>query len=128
GANAYSTDPSIIFFNPAGMSALDGTRASAAVSYNHLKNKFENDGSTAPLGIVLGTDDGGYAGQYTLLPAFYGMTSLGAFWLGIGVNTPFGLSTSYNDGWIGRYAALDSRLMTINVHQVASYQVLDLIT
>jgi len=26
GANAYSTDPSIIFFNPAGMSALDGTR------------------------------------------------------------------------------------------------------
>ena len=49
GANAYSTDPSIIFFNPAGMSALDGTRASAAVSYIHPKNEFENDGSTAPL-------------------------------------------------------------------------------
>ena len=125
GANAYSTDPSIIFFNPAGMSALDGTRASAAVSYIHPKNEFDNDGSTAPLGIVLGTDDGGDAGQDTLLPAFYGMTSLGAFRLGIGVNTPFGLSTSYNDGWIGRYAALDSRLMTINVNPVVSYQVLD---
>ena len=125
GANAYSTDPSIIFFNPAGMSALDGTRASAAVSYIHPKNEFDNDGSTAPLGIVLGTDDGGDAGQDTLLPAFYGMTSLGAFRLGIGVNTPFGLSTSYNDGWIGRYAALDSRLMTINVNPVVSYQLFD---
>jgi long-chain fatty acid transport protein len=125
GANAYSTDPSIIFFNPAGMSALDGTRASAAVSYIHPKNEFEQRRQHSATGIVLGTDDGGDAGQDTLLPAFYGMTSLGAFRLGIGVNTPFGLSTSYNDGWIGRYAALDSRLMTINVNPVVSYQVLD---
>jgi len=123
GANAYSTDPSIIFFNPAGMSALDGTRASAAVSYIHPKNEFDNDGSTSP--IPLGTDDGGDAGQDAIVPAFYGMTSLGAFRVGIGVNAPFGLSTEYNNGWIGRYAALDSRLLTINVNPVVSYQVLD---
>jgi long-chain fatty acid transport protein len=123
GQNAYSNDPSIIFFNPAGMSALDGTRASAAVSYIHPKNEFDDDGSTAP--ILLGTDDGGDAGQDAVVPAFYGMTSLGAFRLGIGVNAPFGLSTEYNDGWIGRYAALDSRLLTINVNPVVSYQVLN---
>ena len=105
GANAYSADPSIIFFNPAGMSALDGTRASAVVNYIHPKNEFDDDGSTSL--IPLGTENGGDAGQDAIVPAFYGMTSIGAFRLGIGVNTPFGLSTSYNEGWIGRYAALD---------------------
>ena len=33
GQNAYATDPSVIFFNPAGMSALDGTRVSAGASF-----------------------------------------------------------------------------------------------
>ena len=47
GADAYSADPSIIFFNPAGMSALDGTRASAVVNYIHPKNEFDDDGSTS---------------------------------------------------------------------------------
>jgi long-chain fatty acid transport protein len=105
------------------MSALDGTRASGLVNYIHPKNEFDDDGSTSF--IPLGTENGGDAGQDAFVPALYGMTSLGAFRLGIGVNAPFGLSTSYNDGWIGRYAALDSRLLTINVNPVVSYQVFD---
>jgi long-chain fatty acid transport protein len=123
GQNAYTADPSVIFYNPAGMSALDGTRASAVASYIHPQSEFDDDGSTSP--VPLGTDDGGDAGQDEVVPALYAMTSLGAFRLGIGANMPFGLSTEYNDGWIGRYAALDSRLMTINVNPVISYQVLD---
>ena len=123
GQNAYALDPSIIFYNPAGMSALDGTRASAVASFIFPKNEFQNDGSTPPL--LLGTNEGGDAGENALVPAFYAMTSVGDFRFGVGVNAPFGLSTEYDDGWIGRYAALDSKLKTININPVVSYQATD---
>ncbi|HXV22898.1 MAG TPA: outer membrane protein transport protein [Alphaproteobacteria bacterium] len=124
GQNAYTNDPSVIFFNPAGMSALDGTQASAITSFIFPKNEFDDDGSTTTVG-VLGTNEGGDAGVNAVVPALYGMTSFGDFRVGIGVNAPFGLKTEYDDDWIGRYAATTSRLKTINVNPVISYQVTD---
>lgn len=124
GANAYAMDPSVIFFNPAGMSALDGTRVSAAASFLFLNSHFQNDGSTTTLGpAILGTNDGGDLTPNALVPAFYGMTSFGDFRFGIGVNAPFGLVTDYDEGFIGRFAAITSSLRTVNVNPVASYQV-----
>ncbi len=123
GQNAYSTDPSIIFYNPAGMSALDGTQVSAIASFIFPKNEFDNDGSTTALGPgILGTNEGGDAGENALVPAFYAMTSFGDFRFGIGVNAPFGLTTKYEDDWIGRYAAITSKLKTVNINPVISYQ------
>jgi long-chain fatty acid transport protein len=46
GQNAYATDPSVIFFNPAGMSVLDGTRVSASASFIFPNLEFDNHGST----------------------------------------------------------------------------------
>src|ERR687890_2083835 len=58
GQNAYTMDPSVIFFNPAGMSALDGTQASAIVSSIIPENRFDNNGSTTVLGpALLRTDE-----------------------------------------------------------------------
>ncbi len=124
GQNAYTNDPSVIFYNPAGMSALEGTQASVVTSLISPKNEFDDDGSTTTVG-VLGTNEGGDAGVDAVVPAMYGMTSFGDFRLGIGVNAPFGLKTEYDDDWIGRYAAITSRLKTINVNPVVSYQFTD---
>jgi long-chain fatty acid transport protein len=124
GENAYAADPSIIFFNPAGMSALDGTRVSVGASFIFPNIEFNNDGSTTALGPnILGTDEGGDIGENALVPSVYAMTSFGDFRIGIGVNSPFGLSTEYEDGSIPRFAALDSSLRTINVNPVVSYRV-----
>ena len=41
----------------------------------------------------------------------------------LGVNAPFGLTTEYDDGWIGRYQALKSQIKTINVNPAISWQV-----
>ena len=121
GQNAYAMDPSIIFYNPAGMSALDGTQFSAIASFILPSNEFHNDGSVpAP---IVGMNEGGDAGENALLPTAYGMTSFGDFRIGIGINAPFGLTTEYDEGWIGRYAALTSSLRTMNVNPVVSYQV-----
>jgi long-chain fatty acid transport protein len=125
GQNAYTNDPSVIFFNPAGMSALDGTQTSVVTSFIFPKNEFDDDGSTVSPPVILGTDEGGDAGVNAVVPAMYGMTSFGEFRVGVGVNVPFGLKTEYDDDWIGRYAAITSRLKTINVNPVVSYQVTD---
>ncbi|MCI0431658.1 MAG: outer membrane protein transport protein [Rhodospirillales bacterium] len=123
GQNAYAMDPSIIFFNPAGMSALDGTRVSAAASFIFPNREFDDEGSAFAVPGVLGTNEGGDLGENALVPSFYGMTSFGDFRFGIGVNVPFGLTTEYDEDAIGRFAAITSSLKTINVNPVASYQV-----
>src|SRR5213593_3450365 len=70
GQNAYATDPSVIFFNPAGMSALDGTRVSASASFIFPNIEFDNHGSTTAIGPgLLGTDEGGDIGENALVPA-----------------------------------------------------------
>jgi long-chain fatty acid transport protein len=125
GQNAYAMDPSIIFFNPAGMSALDGTQVSAIASFIFPSNEFNNDGSTTIFGPApLRMNEGGDAGVNALVPTAYGMTSLGDFRVGVGVNAPFGLTTEYDEDWIGRFAAVTSSLRTMNVNPVVSYQVL----
>ncbi len=45
------------------------------------------------------------------------------FAFGLGVNAPFGLTTEYDDGWLGRYQALKSSITTVNVNPAMSWQV-----
>ena len=42
---------------------------------------------------------------------------------GIGINAPFGLTTEYEDGWIGRYYALTSEIVTVNINPSFAYRV-----
>ncbi|HEX7811737.1 MAG TPA: OmpP1/FadL family transporter, partial [Burkholderiales bacterium] len=42
---------------------------------------------------------------------------------GVGVNTPFGLATEYDDNWLGRFQGIKSELMTINVNPSLSFKV-----
>ena len=44
---------------------------------------------------------------------------------GLGVNVPFGLTTEYDDGWIGRYHGIKSQVKTINVQPTVSWKVND---
>ncbi len=37
-------------------------------------------------------------------------------WIGLGASTPYGLKTSWTPGWVGRYHAIDSELITVNVN------------
>ena len=121
GQNAYALDPSVIFHNPAAMSALDGRRASAAINAIRPYNQFDDEGSTAPV-VTLGTEESGDAGDDAIIPALYAMDSHGDWRFGLAVNVPYGLSTSYDDDWIGRYAAIDSELMSLNLNPVLSYR------
>lgn len=129
GASAKADDLSTMFFNPAGLTRLEnGNQISLTSSYILPSAEFNPDSATvAGLGPIAGTD-GGDAGVGALVPSFYGQFDLGLddrWRTGISVNTPFGLSTKYDNNWVGRFHAIESELMTINVAPTVAYQLTD---
>jgi long-chain fatty acid transport protein len=125
GAAAVAEDASTIFFNPAGMTYIDGTQAVGALHLIKPNADFRNQGSVAGAGKPLG-DEGPNAGDLAFVPNFYFMTALTpSIKAGIGVNVPFGLKTEYDDEWLGRFQANKSELKTININPSIAFKVND---
>jgi long-chain fatty acid transport protein len=127
GASAIAEDATTIFFNPAGMTRLKGQQALAALHVIMPQSEFKNAGSTlspALGGAALSGNDGGQGGVTGLAPNLYYAANLDNGWAcGLGINAPFGLSTDWNDGWVGRYHALRSEVMTVNINPSLAYRV-----
>jgi long-chain fatty acid transport protein len=130
--SAHGEDNTSIFFNPATMSLFDGTHASTGVHIVIAQSEFNDKGSTRAAGLggsSLGTDDGGDGGTTGVVPhAAYSRQISDDTWLGLTINVPFGLTTEYNDGWVGRYHALKSELMTVNINPMVARKFGDRLT
>ena len=129
GGAAVGDDASTVYFNPAGMTALNGVEAMGAFHVIAPNLEFTNQGSRVNplLGGAALTGPGETSGANPLtVPNMFGVISVGEDWrLGIGMNAPFGLVTEYANNWPGRYQALKSDLVTINVNPSAAYRVND---
>jgi len=125
GTASYAQDASTVFFNPAAMTQLEGAKLTLGGNLIMAQADFDNDGSTDPTGAPLAgsndeTDETGF------VPNFYYVRPLNDRWtLGVGVNAPFGLSSSYDDDWYGRYHATDSELQLININPTFAYRAND---
>ncbi len=130
GAAAIAEDASTIFFNPAGMTYIEGTQAAGALHLIKPKAEFNNSGSvkgfSIPSTLVAAGGDGGDAGDLSFVPNFYFMTPLNEnVKFGIGVNAPFGLKTEYDKDWVGRFQGIKSDLKTININPSLAFKVND---
>jgi long-chain fatty acid transport protein len=126
GSAAIAEDASTIFYNPAGMTRLPGLNVSAGATVISTTFKFSDNGSAGPGGLPLGTDTGGNAGSVNLVPNAYLSWQASPRWfVGLGVGAPFGLSTHYGDGWVGRYQSTKFSIETINLNPSVAYQVSD---
>lgn len=121
GSAAVAENASTIFFNPAGMSLLTGFQLSAGVSGVGPSYQFRNGGSSGA------GSDGGDAGSWAALPNAYLAWQLSpGLHLGVGISSPFGLATEYEDAnWVGRFQAQKSSLKTINLNPSLAYRVSD---
>lgn len=127
GMSARSDDASMLFYNPASMSFM-APETQLTVGGNLIVPNIElNNGSVRNQsfgGIPVKGNDGGDAGEVALLPFVYLKTDLNDHLsLGIGINAPFGLSTKYNNGWVGRYNALESEFKTLNINPAIAWKV-----
>lgn len=139
GAAATAEDASTIYYNPAGMSFLKGpTQLSTGAAFINVSSKFTDSGSVASGGPPLpnppltprplgGT--GGDAGSLSAVPNFYIAGDIAPDWkFGIGVSVPFGLKTEYEGDWLGRFQAVKSDLMTVNINPSLAWKVNDMLS
>jgi len=129
GGAAQAQDATTIYFNPAGMTHLEGRQAMAAVHVVVPRAEFRDKGSTHLLGAGLGSSEGGDAGMTGIIPNLYysGKVS-NDIYFGLGINAPFGLGTEYGKDWIGRYHAVKSELLTININPAIAFRAGDRIS
>jgi long-chain fatty acid transport protein len=125
GSVAGAELESSIYYNPAGIASAGD--ASVSVSSHLLMTSVDFDGGSsypATGGTPLAGGDGGEAGVNTFVPNLYIVGGIAEnVAVGLGIFVPFGLATEYNDGWVGRYHALNSALETVNINPTIAWQV-----
>ena len=130
GSTTTLSDPSTIFFNPAGMTQLQGLQAQAGVHVLVPNSKVKNNGSVAPAAAA-GVVGGSSGNPYDPTPVPNGFVSYqfnDSLWLGVGVTAPFGLGSDYGDTWFGRFDSTKTELAVIDVQPTIAYKINDMIS
>ena len=124
GAAAIGEDASTIYFNPAGMTRLSGQQIVVAGHVISPDAKYTDSGTSTTFAgsPLMGANSS--TGDPAFVPNFYYSAELNNdVYVGVGVGVPFGLSTEYDDGWVGRYHALKSEISTININPAIAWKV-----
>ena len=122
GGAAAAEDVSTIFYNPAGLVRLASTQFVVSANVVCPSIKFHDNGSQPAALQPLGST-GGDAGDCEVLPNMYlGVPFTDKWSFGIGVNVPFGLMTEYGSDWLGRFQGVKSKLETVNINPVLSWE------
>lgn len=144
GAGIAAEDPSVLFFNPAGATFLPQVSSQTAINYIHPRAEFDNQGSSYGGAFPIRGSDGGGGGRGGLVPNGYYHFPMAAVLpnarifqknpylsdisFDLALTAPFGLVTSYDPNFVGRYFALRSKLATFDIAPSVSFKVLDRIS
>jgi long-chain fatty acid transport protein len=117
---------SAMFWNPATMTQMPGIQSESVLT-GILPYAANTPGAASTLFGLGGT---GNTADSALVPAGYFSYQLNPnLWLGMSVNSPFGLSVNFPDRWAGRdYAAGSSSLKTYNATPSLAYRINDMIS
>jgi len=142
GNVAAADDASTIYFNPAGLTELDGYQAAGGIDLivpsAGLTDKGTVDRSTgaflaspasggfsAPRG-----SDGGNPGSATAVPDLFVSAHIPdtALTFGLGITAPFGFASKYAQDSFARYDSIDSFVETIDVAPTVAIRVNDYVS
>ncbi len=126
GQVATPRDASIVYFNPAGMTKLEGIQMNAGVHLIMPDSDITDTGTTSNITAV-GNVNGGNPYSLSPVPNFHISSEMvkDKFWLGLSLSAPFGLGNEYNDGWFGRYDSTETTLHTFDIQPSFAYKVND---
>jgi len=126
GVTAMPRDASIVYYNPAGMTALGSGQVYAGFDVIVPWGDLSDNGSTV-LGAPISGVDSDDPTSIALLPNLYAAYPIygDSVWAGIAVSTPFGLANIYKSNWFGRYDSIKSELKTIDIAPSLAVKVSD---
>lgn len=113
-----ANNASAVYFNPAGITQLNGTHITLGATYIAPSSTFT--------GPAPATTESKLKSQFFTPANFYLTQSLGSdFYFGFGFNNPYGLGTTWEDNWVGRYRTTETKIETYNFSPVVAYKVSD---
>lgn len=122
GSAAVAENASTIFFNPAGLTLLEGRNVSAGITA--VRTSYEFNNSASSVGALGTAGNGGNGGGVGIVPnAYVSMALTKNLYLGLGIGAPFGLKTDYDNPWIGGAQSLKFDIRTVNVNPSVAYRV-----
>jgi long-chain fatty acid transport protein len=133
GRAAMAEDASVVFYNPAAMTELDGPQLTAGFTYINGYGDFDGNATDASgLQPITGADDtdgysdgGNYLGE-SFIPFFYYARPINdKFSVGLGVFVPFGTNTDYDSDFVGGAFADETSLSSIEIAPTFAYKVND---
>ena len=124
-SGAEAADASTIFYNPAGLSRLEGTQFVGGgtlvvphSTYQDAGSKPFFPGNRAPFSP---TKD--YAPDAVFAPALYASKKINDQWtVGAGLFVPYGAKLDYGNDWYGRYAITNIKLEAIALNPSVSFK------
>ena len=134
GWGVINDDLSNAFYNPAGITQLDGMQIQATGYLVNGNSRFSDEGSSnsafvpgvGPVPAPSGAGTNGDGGTLGLVPNLYFVMDLTEkLKYGFSLTAPFGLKTDYDGDFVGRFTANESELVTININPSLGYAVND---
>ncbi|MYN10558.1 OmpP1/FadL family transporter [Pseudoduganella aquatica] len=121
---AEADDASALYYNPAGMSRLQGQNFSAGATAVVPHSTYSDTGSKRFTGTSSGgTATDGYAPDVVVAPSLYYTKQINSQWsAGLGMFVPYGTKLNYGDNWTGRYALTNIKLEAIALNPSASFK------
>ena len=119
---ATADDPSAIFYNVAGIAQQRHATFMAGGTGINFSNQFTGD----PNDPFTSGGTGRYKAHTFVPPNAYFIMPIGTnITAGVGVFTPFGLRTNWEDPWIGRFVSRDANIKTLSVEPAIAWQTTD---
>ena len=121
GAAAGGSGLGSMFWNPATMTNYAGIQSSMALFAILPVSKITPTGGYLPTNV--GKADTGDMAQDAVIPASYASYQANEnVWLGLSINTPFGLVTQNPYAWSGQIYGRTSKVMSINATPTLGYR------
>lgn len=115
---ALANDPSALYFNPAGITQLEGTHFMGGATLIQPSSSFRGP---APSVTEYEMEDQLFTPFNFYLTHQFSEKITG----GIGVNNPYGLGTKWDEDWVGRFLAIETEIRTFFFTPAVAYKVSD---
>jgi long-chain fatty acid transport protein len=113
-------DPSLLAYNPAGITRLQGSWIGGGLSYINPRGRVDFHGAMAGGETWSNTEAPGYVPNF-----YYVKQQSDKLWWGVGVFTRFGNSTEYEPTWPGRYNSYLAKITGVTIQPTIAYKVTD---